>query len=533
MSSGPPADKPGVAGSDSQSALIRQSMSFAPWHDDPNVQPAVSPAAGRALDYRNPDLYAAWGLLHGPQQPTTTAPGTHASTELLDYPMHTASGGDRAYSASGGHHAWSATAQLWTGSEQIGYEQTSQQPPRPGYTSHSGFAVPRHPGKRHSLRNVSRHYLVKNVSTDIEGLQLLVLFESFESKEGPFIPELNTKGRFFVGFGDMNEAKRAYSMLENHYQDWVLIPVSVEDFNRENRLSAPLPPSFDDRVLAIIYCGGQSRINASNIVTLLKPYFEKIGKVLSIQELLLGVPAQSARLVTYELVVRYFVCSHALNAIKALNSIRTEDFVIEITPWHPNIESQPIRHWTSSTKMRRMSHPSHYSGNQPNRGYISPGDADSSPIPHRDTGRDCTIDLGKIFYRQDDRTSGKDALVEKFRNSPVILNAHHNRPKLFHLSGPRAGCEATFPPVNNFYTLAKGVDRSKRSGNDNRPSRFGFRTHRYGGSECDSPAFEELHGDRGNETRDVEMDTPFQASRADLDVSMGPPSHPQGWSSRA
>lgn len=35
---------------------------------------------------------------------------------------------------------------------------------------------------------------------------------------------------------------------------------------------------------------------------------------------------------------------------------------------------------------------------------------------------------------------------------------------MFFVHGSRAGDEAPFPPVNNFYVLAKGVNRSRRSG---------------------------------------------------------------------
>ncbi|KAJ5921556.1 Meiosis protein MEI2 [Penicillium verhagenii] len=59
---------------------------------------------------------------------------------------------------------------------------------------------------------------------------------------------------------------------------------------------------------------------------------------------------------------------------------------------------------------------------------------------------------------------GYNFLVEKFRNSPVMLDFPDNRPKLFYIHGPRTGEEAPFPPVNNFWTLAKGVDRSKLTG---------------------------------------------------------------------
>jgi hypothetical protein len=32
------------------------------------------------------------------------------------------------------------------------------------------------------------------------------------------------------------------------------------------------------------------------------------------------------------------------------------------------------------------------------------------------------------------------------------------------MDGPFVGHEATFPPVNNFYILSKGVDRSQKNG---------------------------------------------------------------------
>ncbi|CEO58495.1 hypothetical protein PMG11_03216 [Penicillium brasilianum] len=56
---------------------------------------------------------------------------------------------------------------------------------------------------------------------------------------------------------------------------------------------------------------------------------------------------------------------------------------------------------------------------------------------------------------------GFDTLVERFRNSPVMLNLPDRRPKLFHTQGPKTGEEAVFPQVNNFYTLAAGVHRSQ------------------------------------------------------------------------
>ncbi|KAJ5675894.1 hypothetical protein N7462_008791 [Penicillium macrosclerotiorum] len=475
-------------------------------------------------------------------------------------------------------------------------------------------------------RTNDRRFLVKRVSTDLEGLQVAQMFQGFESTNGPFLPELNTKGRFYVAFADISEAKRAVQVIESSHPEWELVPIPAEDFNRETRLASPLPPNFDDQVLITLYCGNHSNVNPSNIVARLKPFFELVGRVYSIQELLLGNSSGLGRLTTHELIVRYYNTHHALNAVRTLNAIRTEDFVIEVMPWHQGMESQPIRHWTSTIKGRRLSHPSQY-GTPGRRAYMSPGgDPDSSPIiPDRTSiSKDNVIDLGKIYYGQDGRTSvmlrnipnpmvwlnlkgildqtsrnrydflylrmdfemnqnvgyafvnfadavdiipfveardgacwpgydnftdkvaeisyatvqGKDALIEKFRNSPVILNSYNNRPKLFHLSGPRIGGEATFPPVNNFYTLSKGVDRSKRSGlyrSENRNiSRSGptpapgTQYHRYSDSNSEGSLRGEQDLERERE-RARELGSPVRASRTQQSRALETPGTMQLW----
>ncbi|KAJ5570355.1 uncharacterized protein N7459_009785 [Penicillium hispanicum] len=101
---------------------------------------------------------------------------------------------------------------------------------------------------------------------------------------------------------------------------------------------------------------------------------------------------------------------------------------------------------------------------------------------------------------------GKEGFIQQFRNSPVILDKPENRPKMFYVSGPRAGTEAPFPPVNNFHILAKGVIRSKKSG----LYRGGAGVHRL---TLDDGAETPVRNPR----RDRDYDTPVRGTAAPYD----------------
>ncbi|KAJ5966043.1 meiosis protein MEI2 [Penicillium waksmanii] len=414
-----------------------------------------------------------------------------------------------------------------------------------------------------------RRLLVRNVDTDTEGLEVVQLFQNLASVNGPFWTTLNTTGRFFVSFSDSRDVDAAIQRISRDYKEWELIPLSAEDFTRDTRMVSPLPLGFDDAVVVTVYCGTYSTIQPANVIVRIKQFLELAGKVRSIQELQFGIPSDGSRLTTHELAVKYFDSRHAANAVKALNATRTADFVMEVMPLHRDMPSAMHRHWTSVPKTRRPSMV--FPGTPARRMYMSPSDPDSPPIPDELKPARNVIDLSKIYYGQDGRTTvmlrnipnqmtwvtfpsftnlgsrkltngkqqhlkqvldltsancydfmylrmgvpdfdqnqsvgyafvnfsvpldimafmearesmcwpgfethvekvaemsyatvqGREALVEKFRNSPVMLNHPDNRPKLFHTAGPRTGRLASFPPVNNFFILAKGVDRSRRS----------------------------------------------------------------------
>ncbi|KAJ5932716.1 hypothetical protein N7516_007205 [Penicillium verrucosum] len=59
---------------------------------------------------------------------------------------------------------------------------------------------------------------------------------------------------------------------------------------------------------------------------------------------------------------------------------------------------------------------------------------------------------------------GKEALVNRFRNSNVMTRPPGERPRLFHIDGPRAGTEAAFPGPNDASKLRRSVASTTQQG---------------------------------------------------------------------
>lgn len=59
---------------------------------------------------------------------------------------------------------------------------------------------------------------------------------------------------------------------------------------------------------------------------------------------------------------------------------------------------------------------------------------------------------------------GKDCLVQKFRNSSVMLEHPSFRPKLFHTTGPLLGMEDKFPGPDNPSKMRRSVENAEHVG---------------------------------------------------------------------
>ncbi|KAJ3335364.1 hypothetical protein HDU93_005684 [Gonapodya sp. JEL0774] len=99
--------------------------------------------------------------------------------------------------------------------------------------------------------------------------------------------------------------------------------------------------------------------------------------------------------------------------------------------------------------------------NQCNVGYAFINFIDPSSIvsfAHKVVGRKWSkFNSDKICTLSYANIQGKSALIEKFRNSSVMLEDPTYRPKIFHSTGPQRGAEAPFPPPTIILRKAPGA----------------------------------------------------------------------------
>lgn len=135
--------------------------------------------------------------------------------------------------------------------------------------------------------------------------------------------DLSTQKHFHVSFLDIRDAKRFVEWITTIQHEWELFPAPADEFSRKMRYTVHLPIQFDDMNLVTVYCGNHSNVQGSEIVSLVKPILDLVGSVHSITEFNLGTPSLGLATV-HELIVRWYNTSHATNAIKTLNGIRTQ-----------------------------------------------------------------------------------------------------------------------------------------------------------------------------------------------------------------
>ncbi|KAJ5663736.1 meiosis protein MEI2 [Penicillium longicatenatum] len=400
-----------------------------------------------------------------------------------------------------------------------------------GATIQAPSIMPRVPCQK-DIRPYDRRFVVKNVDTNTSVIYILDYCQNqgFQTLLGPTFHDLRNKGQFWIGFSDMRQSQRAMNLIARDHPDWLIEPVG-DGYFRHNARITPSHSIFDDQVLVIVYCGPGRTVPANDLMSTLRGVLELAGPVAAMRPVTLESPTEAPRFSMHGFVVRYYDAVHSANATRAINTIATSNFIIEVLVYQRDMENQKIRHWNIQEQSRevRSGHPVN------NDYYLSPDEnRDRSPrTPGRQhvndeqvispekiaQGKDsrCTdqvkayldvtsagafdflylrmdfeqrlnvgyafINFASFFTRRNGTkwptynegrpkvaeisyatTQSYALLVEKFRNSPVMLDFPDNRPKLFYIGGPHAGEEAPFPPVNNFWTLAKGVERSKQTG---------------------------------------------------------------------
>ncbi|KAJ5246936.1 meiosis protein MEI2 [Penicillium chermesinum] len=240
-------------------------------------------------------------------------------------------------------------------------------------------------------------------------------------KIGPSLVEIDTKGQFWVGFTDIREAQKFTRRIFEDHTSWNLEPVSDTTFKHGARLPNSQASIFDDQVLVFVYSGPGSNLTAGSLVGAVKSVLDLVGPVYAIKDLDLDNSTTSARFTKYEMIVRYFDSQHAANAVKALNSVREENFVIEVLPYSRGMEAGKVRHWSVPTQETTRDHRS-----DP---YMSPEDRDRSPAtPERSPlSLSQTINPQHILTGEDARTTEQVMLKNipngmKWNNLKAILD---------------------------------------------------------------------------------------------------------------
>lgn len=151
----------------------------------------------------------------------------------------------------------------------------------------------------------------------------LTVNQDFTTTIGPNLLELNSRGQWWVAFTDLRQAQECATNIINNHPSWVVEPVNENHFRHGSRLS-PCGLSMEDQVIVVVYSGPGTDPEAPNLLTAVKSVLELVGPVCTIREISDESPRGESRFEMHELVVRYFDAQHAVNAIKALNTIRTE-----------------------------------------------------------------------------------------------------------------------------------------------------------------------------------------------------------------
>lgn len=106
---------------------------------------------------------------------------------------------------------------------------------------------------------------------------------------------------------------------------------------------------------------------------------------------------------------------------------------------------------------------------------------------------------------------GRDCLVQKFRNSSVMLEHPSFRPKIFHTTGPLAGTEDAFPGPDNPSKMRRSVENAEH---------VGLFAPRAGQNFRDEQRRRRSQYDRG--TRLAEMEDAYDIDRHDYRGDLAP-----------
>ncbi|KAF4767279.1 hypothetical protein HAV15_009254 [Penicillium sp. str.  len=363
-----------------------------------------------------------------------------------------------------------------------------------------------------------RSFIVHNVPVDTTHRSIIMMFpiDEYPSLEDVCLKQVETQGAFSFSFGDLREAIRAMKQIRQTRPAWRVMPANCKDIANFRELPGLIPLSlFIRMVVASLGTPRSCKLleNGTNMSRYQVEYFNKRHAAYAFS-CLGGFKLES---------LRFNVSIDAQEEISVLPHLRTPSFgspQSPITPYHlvskgneidEKVDISPafeegqtsaehainldriregvdvrstvmirnIPNKITSDQLKSILDESSYGKydflylrmdftHRCNVGYafMNFGDPiDIVNLVHSREGKtwpDCLSEKrAEISYAT---LQGKEALVNKFRNSNVMTRPHEERPRLFHIDGPRAGTEAAFPGPNDASKLRRSVASTTQQG---------------------------------------------------------------------
>ncbi|KAJ5302052.1 hypothetical protein N7508_006915 [Penicillium antarcticum] len=369
--------------------------------------------------------------------------------------------------------------------------------------------------------SVLEHFLVScNASWITERVNADVLKpENYSSVDCVYLGDLQTRGRVSVLFTDLRDVGRAIDQLRNTHPEWIVNLASAREIaDITKNVDIPSTANTNDGKLTVTVRNIGKRLTES-YHNLVEGLIRRLGEVRSFQLFENGPVAQKYH-------VEFYNTRHAFYAFACLQGFKYEFLTFDASfnrpqddtnrvfhPRTPSVSSQyapmtPELVSSSSDTSSAVKGPK--SENSIDMDRIQRGlDVRSTimirNIPNKVTsdqlkaildessfakydfmylrmahdsssGQDLSMLANMIGNQRPESLSekkaeisyatlqGKDALIAKFRNSHVMTRPISERPRLFHMGGPRSGSDAPFPPPNDANKLRRSVASTTQQG---------------------------------------------------------------------
>ncbi|KAF7587461.1 hypothetical protein BBP40_007206 [Aspergillus hancockii] len=359
----------------------------------------------------------------------------------------------------------------------------------------------------------SRAFVIENVPTNLTYMALAGFFNrrEFGTLKGPVLTELSSMGKVYISFTDCREAKKAIEKIQLLRPEWRVFPLTVKEYVQHVEPSLLSHVSdYEGQLLVTVYYDSRNpTLNQHTVGRSLENLVSTFGDIKAF------TPLRSGQENISEFHLEFFNTRDAENVMTTLNGSRSTV---------PPGEHTGLMDWMSrageriSSPRRDIGRFSELRVNNQNAVEIErirlgldvrttimlrniPNKIDQTMLKaivdetshgkydfmylRIDFANNCNVGYAFINFedpidiidfvnvragRTCDKVAevsyatiqGKDCLVQKFRNSSVMLEHPSFRPKIFHTGiGPLAGTEDRFPGPDNPSKMRRSIENAE------------------------------------------------------------------------